>query len=102
MKKFEVCKCTVFTETGKNPASVYNKLVDQDRETVGIFDGLQEARECYEKIAVNARYNGGIFQKYEHSCKFIAVCEYNEDGEYISGEEWIEADFPEFKTEGYA
>lgn len=92
--KYEVRTVMVETRDGKNALRVFGNKVDQDTTLVAAFDRLEDAQAVYQKEYSGVKCCGN--RLYEHTCKLIEVNEYDDDGEWISGGDWLVTDFPDY------
>ena len=88
MKKYEVRTFNVETKTGTSADAQTKWANETNQETflVKAFDTLEDAIACYNELSVTCRDMGSY---YLHEAKVIEVNEYDEDGEWIDGGEWI-------------
>lgn len=96
MTKYNVCEVRVETSTGKNAYQTFNEQTNQTPDTTVSFDTLEAAREYYATVNTGVKYCGN--RLYEHYCKYLEVVEVDEvdeDGEFVSGGDWLEYDFPD-------
>lgn len=94
MKKYEVR--TVKVESWDNdPFNTFTSKVDQDTELVGSFDTEAEARACYDSVSIGATETSAYgMPLYIHDCKLIEINEYDDDGHWVDGGDWLCYDFP--------
>ena len=96
MKKYEVRTVSIETKRGKNALETYINSTNQDSTVVKSFDTPEESREFYATVDTSVRYMSGY---YLHECKFIEIANYDDDGEWIDGGDWLERDFPKYNKE---
>lgn len=99
MEKYEVRTVTVESRNN-DPLKTFNSKIDQDTELVASFDTEAEARACYANVYSGAKetsYNGMLL--YIHDCKLIEVNEYDDDGNWIDGGDWLCYDFPRYEED---
>ncbi len=94
MTKYNVCEVKVETYTGKNTYQTFNNQTEQTPLTAVSFDTLEEAREYYATVETGVKYCGN--RLYEHYCKYLEDVEVDENGDYVSGGDWWEYDFPDY------
>lgn len=94
MKKYEVRTVTVETRNNE-PFKTFMAKVDQDTQLVGAFDTEAEARACYDSVPSGATETSDHgMPLYVHECKLIEINEYDEDGDWVEGGDWLCYDFP--------
>ena len=85
--KYEVKKINVETKTGTHADAVcaFANLTDIDAVTLGSFDTLEEAQKVFAETYI------GVTGKYPfcHEVKVIETAEYDEDGEWVGGGDYI-------------
>ena len=94
MKKYEVRTVTVETRNNE-PFKTFTAKVDQDTQLVEAFDTEAEARACYAEVPCGATETTDHgMPLYVHDCKLIERNEYDEDGDWVEGGDWLCYDFP--------
>lgn len=97
MVKYEVRTVTVETRNNE-PLKTFTAKTNQGTELVASFDTEEEARTCYEKAHCGVtRTSDHGMPLYVHDCKLIEINEYDDDGEWISGGDWLCYDFPSYE-----
>lgn len=98
MEKYEIRTVTVESRNNE-PLKTFAAKTNQDTELVASFDTEEEARAYYEKVHCGAtKTSDHGMPLYIHDCKFIEIDEYNGDGEWIGGGDWLCYDFPSYET----
>ena len=80
----------------KTVEDIWFNSADQDTILLRSFDSLEDARSYYDSISTECKYRhygSSSLSYYNHSCKCIEMNEYDDDGEWVAGGDWLESDF---------
>jgi hypothetical protein len=92
MKKYEVMRFNLETKKGTAAEAERGYCNDEyDRDIVGSFDTLDEARKCYAEVSTGIRSMSGY---YLHECKSIEENEYDGEGEFLAYYGEYDCDLP--------
>ena len=96
MKKYEVREVIVETKDGFEAFDEFQNSCNQDTTILKSSNTLEEAKEFYNAIETSCikRKANGV-EYYVHYGKCIEENEYDEDGEWIGGGNWIDYDIPD-------